>query len=178
MLSQQPVSHALPGRASHGCVPRGIQPKPTNHELFLRDISRPSRRQIRSTPARQDLPANNERVKAHRMASSLRAKKGAWASDRASKGRCEPLPGRVLRDNVPKGAKLHAVTYLRGRPIRFFITAGQVSDYTRARTLLANPPNADCLLGDRGYDADWFREALVNINAPKPEPLRVVSYCR
>ncbi len=26
--------------------------------------------------------------------------------------------------------KLHAVTDARGRPIRFFITAGQVSDYT------------------------------------------------
>ncbi|MFQ3254509.1 MAG: transposase, partial [Loktanella salsilacus] len=58
--------------------------------------------------------------------------------------------------------KLHAVTDARGRPIRFFMTAGQVSDYTGARALLSSLPNADWLLGDRGYDADWFREALID----------------
>ncbi|SEP22648.1 Transposase [Salinihabitans flavidus] len=57
--------------------------------------------------------------------------------------------------------KLHAVTDTIGRPIRFFMTAGQVSDYTRARALVNGLPPADWLLGDRGYDADWFREALV-----------------
>ena len=29
-----------------------------------------------------------------------------------------------------------------------------------ARVLLGNLPNVGWLLGDRGYDADWFREAL------------------
>ena len=56
--------------------------------------------------------------------------------------------------------KLHAVTDTSGRPIRFFITAGQVSDYTGAMALLSSLPNAEWLLADRGYDADWFREAL------------------
>jgi len=56
--------------------------------------------------------------------------------------------------------KLHAVTDAVGRPIRFFMTAGQVSDYTGARALMSSLPAADWLLGDRGYDADWFREAL------------------
>jgi len=56
--------------------------------------------------------------------------------------------------------KLHAVTDTRGRPIRFFLTAGQVSDYTGARALMDSLPSADWLLGDRGYDADWFREGL------------------
>jgi len=32
--------------------------------------------------------------------------------------------------------KLHAVTDARGRPLRFFITAGQMSDYTGAAALL------------------------------------------
>ena len=57
-------------------------------------------------------------------------------------------------------AKLHAVTDSLGRPMRFFISAGQVSDYTGARALMNSLPSADWLLGDRGYDADWFREAL------------------
>jgi transposase len=56
--------------------------------------------------------------------------------------------------------KLHAVTDANGRPIRFFMTAGQVSDYTGAAALLSSLPKADWLLADRGYDADWFREAL------------------
>ena len=58
--------------------------------------------------------------------------------------------------------KLHAITDSIGRPIRFFITAGQVSDYTGARALMDSLPSADWLLGDRGYDADWFREDLAN----------------
>ncbi len=58
--------------------------------------------------------------------------------------------------------KLHAVTDTSGRPIRFFITAGQVSDYTGAAALMNNLPKAEWLLADRGYDADWFREVLVD----------------
>ena len=39
-------------------------------------------------------------------------------------------------------------------------TAGQVSDYTGAAALLDDLPKAQWLLGNRGYDADWFRDAL------------------
>jgi transposase len=56
--------------------------------------------------------------------------------------------------------KLHAVTDENGRPISFFMTAGEISDYTGAAALLSSLPPADWLLGDRGYDADWFRDAL------------------
>ena len=56
--------------------------------------------------------------------------------------------------------KLHAVTDAEGRPLRFFMTAGQVSDYTGAAALLDSLPKAEWLLADRGNDADWFREAL------------------
>lgn len=50
--------------------------------------------------------------------------------------------------------KLHAVTDAKGRPIRFFMSAGQVSDYTGAAALLESLPKADWLLADRGYDAN------------------------
>ena len=56
--------------------------------------------------------------------------------------------------------KLHAVTDAKGRPIKFFMTAGQVSEYTGAAALLGSLPGAEWLLADRGYDADWYREAL------------------
>ena len=58
--------------------------------------------------------------------------------------------------------KLHAVTDTSGRPVRVFITAGRVSDYTGAAALLSSLPDAEWLVADRGYDADWFREALVD----------------
>jgi transposase len=63
--------------------------------------------------------------------------------------------------------KLHAVTDTNGRPLSFFMTAGQVSDYTGAAALLDDLPKARWLLGDRGYDADWFRDAL---RAGRPSP--------
>ena len=56
--------------------------------------------------------------------------------------------------------KLHAVTDANGRPLTCFMTAGQVSDYTGAAALLDDLPKAQWLLGGRGYNADWFRDAL------------------
>ena len=52
------------------------------------------------------------------------------------------------------------------------MTAGQVSDYTGAAALLDDLPKAQWLLGDRGYDADWFRDALQakGITALHPGP--------
>lgn len=40
------------------------------------------------------------------------------------------------------------------------MTAGQVSDYMGAAALLGSLPGAEWLIADRGYDADWFRDAL------------------
>ena len=52
------------------------------------------------------------------------------------------------------------MTDAKGRPIRFFMTAGQVSDYIGAAALLGSLPGADWLIADRGYDAGWLRDAL------------------
>ena len=40
------------------------------------------------------------------------------------------------------------------------LSEGQMSDYKGAALMLAALPKAKALLGDRGYDADWFRAAL------------------
>ena len=58
-------------------------------------------------------------------------------------------------------SKLHVVTDAKGRPIRMFLSAGQTRDYIGARALLSSIPQAGALLADRGYDADWFRNALI-----------------
>lgn len=56
--------------------------------------------------------------------------------------------------------KLHAVTDANGRPLSFFITAGQISDYTGAAALFDDLPKAQWMLADRGYEAEWFLDAL------------------
>ncbi len=56
--------------------------------------------------------------------------------------------------------KLHAVTDASDRLLWFFMTASQISDYTGAGALLSSLPAADYKIADRGYDADWFCEAL------------------
>ena len=68
--------------------------------------------------------------------------------------------------------KLHAVTDTSGRPVRLFITAGQVSDYTGSAALMNGLPQAEWLLADRGYDADWFRETLVDKGTKPSIPSR------
>ncbi len=56
--------------------------------------------------------------------------------------------------------KLHAICDSQGRPLNLFVAAGQVSDYIGARASQSSLPDVGWLLGDRGYDADWFRKAL------------------
>ena len=69
-------------------------------------------------------------------------------------------------------SKLHAVTDALGRPIRIFLTAGNVSDYVGARAMVGSLPQADWLLADRGYDADWFRNDLKNMKIEPCIPSR------
>ena len=52
--------------------------------------------------------------------------------------------------------KLHAICDCQGRPLDLFVTAGQDSDDIGARALLSSLPNVEWMLGDRGYDADWY----------------------
>ncbi len=40
------------------------------------------------------------------------------------------------------------------------LSEGQMSDYKGAALIIDALPKAKAMLGDRGYDADWFREAL------------------
>jgi transposase len=82
--------------------------------------------------------------------------------------------GRAIgRTKGGMNTKLHAIADAKGRPLKFFMSAGEVSDYTGAAALLRHMPSAQWLLApfhglqanhcratDRGYDADWYREAL------------------
>ena len=42
------------------------------------------------------------------------------------------------------------------------LSEGQMSDYKGAALMIDAFPKAKALLGDRGYDADWLRDALAD----------------
>ena len=44
-----------------------------------------------------------------------------------------------------------------------YLSAGQTSDFIGAAGLLQHLPRVKSLLADRGYDADWFRNALIDM---------------
>ncbi|MCF8709696.1 IS5 family transposase [Rhizorhapis sp. SPR117] len=87
-------------------------------------------------------------LKAHRTAASL-LKKGLF-------------PRRIGRTKGGLNSKLHAVCDGKGRPLIMLLSEGQMSDYKGAALMIDALPRAKVLLGDRGYDADWFRTALAD----------------
>ena len=68
------------------------------------------------------------------------------------------------------------------------LSEGQMSDYKGAALMLDALPPAKALLGDRGYDADWLRQALVDrgitacipskVNRKRPIPHDAALYRR
>ena len=56
------------------------------------------------------------------------------------------------------------------------MTASQVSDYIGAAALLDGLPKGAWLLADRGYDADWFRDASKDKGTPARLFAEVLSF--
>ena len=87
-------------------------------------------------------------LKAHPQHRRQPAQKGGCSpTHRAHEGRLE-LPSFTRRAMV------------RGRPLVMLLSEGQMSDGKGAAPMLDALPPAKTLLGDRGYDAGWFRNAL------------------
>ena len=53
-----------------------------------------------------------------------------------------------------------------------FLSAGQTSDMIGARALVGGLPAAETLIGDRGYDANWFRNLLTKLGISPCIPSR------
>jgi transposase len=49
-----------------------------------------------------------------------------------------------------------------GKPLVLLLTEGQMSDHKGARLILDALPPAQSLIADRGYDSNWFRQALID----------------
>lgn len=58
-------------------------------------------------------------------------------------------------------SQLHAICDGQGRPLIMLLTEGQTSGYKGASLMLDALLPAKAVLGDRGYDVDWFRNALI-----------------
>ncbi len=75
--------------------------------------------------------------------------------------------GRLVgRTKGGMNIKLHPIWDSQGRLIDLFITAGTGERLHRCAGAPQWPAEVDRLLGDRGYDADWFRKALQEAYAP------------
>jgi len=70
------------------------------------------------------------------------------------------VPRCIGRTKGGLNSKLHAVCDGYGRPLIMLLSEGQTSDFKGAASMLAALPRARDLLGDKGYDAGWFRQAL------------------
>ena len=53
------------------------------------------------------------------------------------------------------------------------LSEGQMSDYKGAALMIDDLPAAPAMLGDRGYDADWFRAALAKRGIDACIPSRI-----
>jgi len=67
--------------------------------------------------------------------------------------------------------------------VRLLLTEGQQSDHKGAATLLPDLPPASELIGDKGYDSDAFREALIERGItpcipPRAKRKSPASYCK
>ena len=56
--------------------------------------------------------------------------------------------------------KIHAVVDQEGRPRAFLLTGGNIADIDAALPLLAATAVGECVIADKGYDADHLRSYL------------------
>ena len=70
------------------------------------------------------------------------------------------VPRRIGRTKGGLNSKLHVVCDGAGKPLAMLLTEGQMSDHKGARIMLGVLPKAKTLIADKGYDSDWFRDAL------------------
>ena len=75
-------------------------------------------------------------------------------------GKKGDVPRHIGRTKGGLNSKLHAVVNDAGKPVVMALTAGQISDHIGAKIVYPALPNANTLIGDKGYDSDEFRVAL------------------
>jgi transposase len=62
-------------------------------------------------------------------------------------------------------SKIHALVDGNGLPVQLALSPGEAHDVRLARKLLSRMKSGSMLLADRGYDADWIRELVIQKGA-------------
>ena len=93
------------------------------------------------------------------------------------------VPRLIGRTKGGLNSKLHAVCDGDGRPVRLLLTEGQQSDHKGAATLLPDLPISSEMLGDKGYDSDAYRAALIERGItpcipPRAKRKNPATYCK
>ena len=70
------------------------------------------------------------------------------------------------------GTKIHAIVDALGNPLGFTLTGSEQSDIGQATELLDKVPNAEAVLGDKGYDSDALVEYIEAMPAEAVIPPR------
>ncbi|WP_088414302.1 transposase [Wolbachia endosymbiont of Wuchereria bancrofti] len=68
-------------------------------------------------------------------------------------------------------SKLHAACDALGNLLKFFVTAGQRSDYSKALDLI-DGGYVEALIADKGYDANYVVEVAKAVNVEPVTPSR------
>ena len=102
----------------------------------------------------QALPGKRDAGSAHHRFRPSQAHSGEPSKKRA-------VPRCLGRTKGGLNSKLHAVTDQDGKPLILLLTPGQMSDHKGAKLMLPQLPPAKSLTGEKGYDSDAFRKALI-----------------
>nr|MDT0252640.1 transposase [Endozoicomonas sp.] len=60
-----------------------------------------------------------------------------------------------------RAGEIHLSVDACGLPVAFEVTGGEVNDCTTAPVLLAKTPDAETVIGDKGYDSQGIRDQIV-----------------
>jgi transposase len=93
------------------------------------------------------------------------------------------VPRAIGRTRGGLNSKLHAVCDGEGRPVRLLLTEGPQSEHKGAATLLSDLPGASEMPGDKGYDSDACRAALIDRGItpcipPRAKRKHPATYCK
>jgi len=113
-------------------------------EVFSRIFSGPAG--CKGQPDRLMIDAPH--LKVHRTAASLPRK--------------EAVPCRIGRTKGGLNSKLHAACDSQGRPLVLLLPESQMNGHKGAVLMLPSLQPAKALLGDKGYDSDQLRQALID----------------
>lgn len=86
------------------------------------------------------------------------------------------LDGAILSQGWKEALRDKFVTGAKGRPLKFFMTAGQASDDTGTSALRDSLSKAAWRIADHDCNAGWFRQASREKGDTTPQPVPEVSW--